>query len=215
MAWPGRLLPSPQYDDCHFYFAPSSDFQSLVFLTVGDYTTWEGRTIIWRSPLWQFENLPRSRSHWPGHAVRAFTDSEPHPILRLAALQGFWTLDRGWLLQLASHIGCEIPSGASVLDVVHCLCKHLLSGIMSSSDILKRVQGRLQRSESVVSDDCEDLARCDEAVDVLDKRDEDAVRKAQKEYKDKKVLTETFRQSFRQEVDRQHAAPAAGSGEAR
>lgn len=117
--------------------------------------------------MWQFENLPRSRSHWPGHAVRAFADSDP--ILRLAALQGFWTLDRGWLLQLASHIGCEIPSGAFVFDAVHRLCKHLLSGIMSSSDILKRVQGRLQRLESVVIDDCEDLARCDEAVDVLDR----------------------------------------------
>lgn len=48
--------------------------------------------------------------------------------------------------------------------------------------------------------DGEDLAQCDEVAQVLDQRDEEIVRRAQKELEDKKEQLNIFRRSFRQRV---------------
>lgn len=54
MGWPGTLVCAPGYEgDDFFYFEPRLDIVGPTYITIGSHTMWEGRSIIWRSPVWQ------------------------------------------------------------------------------------------------------------------------------------------------------------------
>lgn len=90
LAWPGRLVCAPGYKgEDIFFFEPLQDIRGPAYITIGEHSMWEGRSIVWRSPLWQFLTLPKPWQMWRTKGIRAFCDGD------LTLVGDAWVLELG------------------------------------------------------------------------------------------------------------------------
>lgn len=108
--------------------APFHQSESLLQLGLGHRRSLPPPPLCWRSPAWQSAQSTSACSLSPG--VRAFVASETDgedELIKIACRNAFWTLDRGFLGQLASFMGLEIGgSQASLFELLYGISKEVL-----------------------------------------------------------------------------------------
>lgn len=110
--------------------------------------------------------------------------------------------------KIADEIGCSWPDGASSLDKVYHLAKACLPGT-SDDDILRSLQHRAFAMASPAENEVQDFAVVDEAVEVLEKRDEKLVDDAKAAAHHARDEAAAFRVAFRQKAEAVRAAAKA------
>lgn len=179
-----------------------------TFITIGCMEEWHASRILWKAPFWLRKHMPKSSVVWASGTIKAIVVGDRQSLLRIAAGSAFWSLDRTWLDQLAKFIGCQVAKGADLFGVVFSLVCHCIPAI-ADCDAIDIVTQRLAMMEAKCGDDAEDLATVDEAMQVLEKRDEDIVRAAKKDAATTQEVTSAFRQAFAKKAS--EVRPSSGA----
>eukprot|EP00969_Alexandrium_andersonii_P224282 9904948-Alexandrium_andersonii.AAC.1 len=130
----------------------------------------EAVVYTWRSPAAQVSLQPAG-SQGLKPAVRAVAMEPAKPLLQVAALQAFWSLEQPPLVKLASHLGARLPSGARVFDILFALVSHVLPHA-SMSEVMNICCKRLASFERKMQWS-DEYAELDEAVQVLAREDQE------------------------------------------
>lgn len=139
------------------------------------------------APLWQSAKYPdMPRSGWSGWAVRAIATDKAKPLLHIAALHGFWSLQDSFLKQLCKYLACAIPSGADTYDLIKILFERVL-GWKKLGEIIGVMEKRslsMAKSSPPIE---QDLLNFEDASMCLGKFDKDKLVK-EKEKRDSNVV---------------------------
>jgi hypothetical protein len=166
LVWPVLRRPFPGQNE-FFWFEPVMDLVEPRLVSLLDLQEWSAVTFAWRSPLWQKINVQVAFDKVPC-AIRRVTSESPRGLLEVAAQQGFWRLDLGFLSKLAKHLALDMSPASSLMQVLLRLvcsikrCEH--------EDALVYLQKRL--AENINSNrHAEDLLEVEELDSVLEPGD--------------------------------------------
>ena len=109
LMWP--MIEKSFHDIPYVYFDIDRTIGTPKYGTALSLADWEGVFFEWRSPLWQRQNAGAAAATLPSAARRVQASAEPVPLLSLAAMRGFWKLDRTIVAALAQHQGIALPPG--------------------------------------------------------------------------------------------------------
>jgi hypothetical protein len=152
-----------------FYFEPSTDIEAPMFKSVWDLDEWVACTYRMRSPRWQMANCPKSCSV-VGCACRRTVTDLPVSLLKVASDNGFWLLERTFLVKLARHLDLDCGRAPTLIQVLLVLvmhCSHV--AVTRAYEIISH---RLANSEASMQF-CAELAELDEVDECLDRFDRD------------------------------------------
>jgi hypothetical protein len=127
---------------------------------------WGASTYEWRSPSWQHEKIPGSRTM--SVAVRAVQSCVPTIIETVAARNAFWQLDMNFLHSFAALLGIAIPNGSNLLTVLLTMIRHILK--CTDEEALKAIQLRLALNDKELTFH-DDILEMDDVQGVLDRND--------------------------------------------
>lgn len=192
--WPAIQGITPAGETEHW--VPSDSAVEPAIMPVSDWGKWEGFSFTWRSPMWQYLEFPRSRGQGKAHAIRAFRACPTYDLQELAARSAFWLLPKCFLETLAKDMGLQLPGGSSLFDTVWALCEGCLPHA-SKEELLKIVQGRIASTAKAVSSNTEELASSEEAMEVLEKRDEKIVSRFLEEAEVHKQELQSFTEQYK------------------
>lgn len=183
VGWPAVVDAQAAIDrKPHTFARPSPDGECAWFF-ITDESRWEGLQFSWYSPL-HIALLKRGSRALAQHldtvAVRAVAVGRPRPIVEICAECAFESLSKPVLRKLAARLRIDIPSRCGAYEAVSTMVKQVLriDDGPRLFDIMK------QRVESTMPN-IDLLLEVDEAVAVLDKDDQEELRKKQDESKKK------------------------------
>lgn len=127
VCWPAELCCFP--GSSFQWLRPLESLSRISLLAVLDAREMQAVSFEWRSPLWQYDLVPGSRSM--ALSIRAVVTGSPRSLLEVAASQAFWSLPLSTLSRLASHHKIGIPPGASLFEAAYALTQ----GVLGSSDM--------------------------------------------------------------------------------
>lgn len=213
LAWPGRIrrLASGMNDEV-FVFEPEPESVSLEL--VASFADWTARSFLWRSPAYFASSMQGGHGVGAPLAVRPVMSSIEMPLLRLCAKHGFWSMAKSWLQKLSAHIGVPWRSGAIDCEAVFELAKHCLDDD-SGDSALDGLRYRLSAMDAEIADDDDALSALDEAVEVLEKRDEKQVTQAKEQAATKSADVAVFREGLKVKAAQVRAAVAKAKPAAR
>lgn len=168
--------------------------QLLPFVKLDE---WEAIHYTWRAPSWQVARVAAAgQSLALRPALRAFSSSGrgPEPIDRVAARQGYWSIEKATLVKLAGHLGVMTSTGDSLVDLLVRLIKHSVPGT-SAEDAVLLCKTRLALYAQA-SQWSEDILQIDDAMLVLDRNDEQHVRSQKKAAASTQEEASTFRAQY-------------------
>ncbi len=166
--------------ETYSFFKPKPDGHCAWFFIVND-QQWEGMPFEWRSPLYQkvfVSVFPSLRDGLAARTVRAMCRGDPAPILDVAARHAFYDLHEAGIKKLAVHLKLDVPSKASTYDTVAALVKKVLK-LDDGPELFDIMKYRVER----VIPNVDLLMEVDEAVAVLDRDDQEELRKKQEDNK--------------------------------
>jgi hypothetical protein len=168
LLWPAEAQEIPQHGAAQKHcvsFTPSETAGCLreLYHCVWDPSAWEAHRIAWRSPLWQYEQLGRSRASaalrpWK---LRAFAEGKPQKLLEAAAAACFWSLPRSFLAKLSRYVGAEPPQENGLLDILESLVVKILG--LSPTEAVDVLALRMSNMEGRRHSAIEDFLEADSA----------------------------------------------------
>lgn len=126
LVWPAVQRQCPGAANKFFWeFAPQASIDDGLAVVI-DLNHWQAIQVVWRSLVWQFENLPMSRSRLPHH-IRAYakTSQQWTSLLAVAAQSGFWCVSLENLKSIAKYIGLGFSRDVDLRDDMGLVPPHL------------------------------------------------------------------------------------------
>lgn len=163
----------------------------------------------WRSPASQFKHTKLRMSVYGSWTLCAAATGKPQPILEVAAQACFWGFKKPLLMSVCKRESVETEPGADDFDLLWRMVEHFLPGLSSHQvlDIVaKRLAGDCKYNDCVL----EEILQLDEAVQCLDKAEEDDVRQEQKKVRAEQSEHKAFLTRFREK--RATVVPPASKG---
>lgn len=187
--WPAVVKRFEGYAIEYAEFAPLGEIRLVSVVNLQDY---EGSAFVWRSPTWQFVNMPNARGSLPP-AVRPVLISKPEALHAVGARHAFWKLEVAWLKKLAEHLGVDLLAGSSLLQILLRLSMSILSCTEEAALVIAA-----QRISTTHIDNAfaSELLEIDEVHDILSKDDVVVFERQQKVAKSK--------QQERREIEREY-----------
>jgi hypothetical protein len=175
VCWPVTRCTVPGHDD-QIYFQPKHDLKEPCLVFIQAILELEACKLVFRSPLWQWQNLPGARGVL-SHHTRLFVEVSARPVPKLFAVCAFFDLNRATLEQLAALLGYEVLAGASLFDVLFGLVVFVLG--CDENVAIQIVHKRLANIASD-TDVTSALLEIDEAANLLEQNDVTVLRDEQK-----------------------------------
>ena len=173
-------------------WAPMPGITKPTLLAVTRLDGWRAIKYVWRSPTWQAGVCPAAPGMMPP-ALRAFQAAANSPqdtLLKVAAREAFFRLDKPWLTDLSSFLGIPLPESASLFDMLLKLATSILAVSEEQAMVPLRPRMGAYAAREQFS---EELANLDEAAELLERNgakrmheEKDALQKvrcAESEYK--------------------------------
>ncbi|CAK0789936.1 unnamed protein product, partial [Prorocentrum cordatum] len=128
--WPMDLVTvkSPVGDITYFKPAQVKEPRSLYHL-VSDLRGWEAQKIHWTCPHVQIMScggIANYKAHFKSAGIRPFANGDREDLLVVAARSCFGKMNKTWCSRLASHLGLELPSPCTLMNVLEVLIQHVL-----------------------------------------------------------------------------------------
>jgi hypothetical protein len=114
-------------------------------------------------------------------------------LLKIAALEAFWAIDKVTLDRLAKHRDVDLPKGSSLFQTIFYLIRSVLED-KTEEEILLICSARLARIEPHAWSD--EILQVDEAVQCLDKHDEKEFKREQQNASTAKELSSSFSKEY-------------------
>lgn len=197
LVWPGTVGRAEGGNDDVFFFVPAPT--SPTMLLVADFQEWTARSFTWRSPVYFGQGARQSGAAEPPLAVRPTMASVEKPLLTICAEHGFWALPESWLQRLSALLGVPWHSRWSDCDAVFELTTKIL-GEASDDVVVGGLRHRLSAMDAQMADDEDALNSLDEAVEVLEKRDEKTVAKAKESAQVRAAEVVSFREALKEKA---------------
>lgn len=159
------------------WFDLACGLKEPLLVTFADLDRWKVMSVQWRSPAWQFAQVPEAYRELPT-AVRLVATGSETTILKLAAEKAFWRLDVSFLRSLARHIGLEVSPGASLLETCVACIRHGCT--TTDLGAMQRLRSRLAMDDETIRNNAE-LLEVEELDQVFDRQDIKVINKAQED----------------------------------
>jgi hypothetical protein len=172
LGWPAQEESQPGNDASLFKFDLSAESQELHWIFIFDVEQWEAKVVAFKSPLW---GLLKSGGHQPVAAIWC-ESSESEDLICIAAKEAFWHVPKALLVKLAEHIGLHVESSWSLFQLLWNLLKKVLPG-MTDEKYLAILQKRLTPKQLGACDLCD----IEVVEEILDKKDQEEMKKARRE----------------------------------
>lgn len=172
------------------YYERGTALQNPVFFVVADIADIEAVSVSFRSLAWQFAQSAEASKLQPKVRAFAVAGRRPEPLLKVAAREALWSVDKASLMLFARYSGFAVSAGSSLFDTVFDLCKAQLPELDDDA-ILRSVCRRVSLMQSRQQWSGE-LAQADEAMEVLDRQGEKAMASAKSQQADLVKETEVF-----------------------
>ena len=125
----------------------------------------------------------------------AVSDLDFQPFLHLAARHAFWKVEKCQLTSLAKLRNVKLPKAASLFQIVCALIRDILGPGTTDEDCIKYAKQRVAHGEK--ADTWHDeISACDEAQEVLEKSDAQAMKSEQKSSEIEKQEHKEFHKDF-------------------
>ena len=117
-------------------------------------------------------------------------------LIKVAATEAFWTLDKTSMNKLAKYLHLDVPPGSSVFQTVFSMVQGVLT-TLTDQEVVDICRKRLARMSNP-SSWSEELANVDEAMACLDKHDEKDIKREQEAQKRDLETKEVFSKDFKE-----------------
>lgn len=201
--WPVALTPVPGHPSDRF-IQLQSRLQQPALVTVTNIEHVKAMPFVWRSPCWQMQKFKKAPSEWC-MAVRPFPAGDgKDSLLKVAAQNAFWMVDKTSLERLVRSRGLPLPPGRSLFETIVALVEKYAGG-GTAEEVLAIAAKRLAKMRSADSW-TEGILEVDDAVECLDHHDHKVVDNEKKNALDRKAELEDFRKDYRQKASQVHSS---------
>ena len=188
LAWPGVLEKFGN----HIVFVHNFDINQPVLLGLHRLDNIKACTFEWRAPLWQEKNM--AGGMMKPHRIVAAIEHGPAPVLECMARKAFWRMSRTQVSKFATLHGTEVPGAASLVDALQLVVQAVLG--MDAAAALQVVSQRLG-ADDLPATWADEVLSIDEAAQVLDRPDAEALGNEQKELRNMEEGRDHFRREYR------------------
>ena len=183
------VVPNSPYTT--FSFLPSSELTDLLsILDLDDYMAVD---FSWKSPAWQFVELP------PGStgcmSVRGFVSREPMPLRLLIALLGYFQLPRSTVELYSQEAGVVIEKGWTFPQLLYYTILKLHPQL-TPGEIMRIIALRLSAHEANLTF-ADELLDLDEAYTFISRPDVDKLKAEQRKVETEQENEKTFKRQYR------------------
>jgi len=206
LSWPLVRSAVPGHSDAIVYEL-QRDVIDAPLLFIHEITDLEAASLCFRSPLWQWQNLPNARGKM-GQMVRLMEVTSPRPLPKLLALHAYFDMRVAALQEMAKYLGMELPPGCSLFEALFTLIQKELGA--DESRALEIVHRRLAASHPETDVNAV-LLRVDEAAELLERSDMQVLHEEQQDVQ----LQCTARAAFAREYRERRWALAKAKGKAK
>lgn len=183
-----------------------------ILVSIGELDDWSAAEIRFRSPGWQQRHC--DGAGWDLNSVSMFQASETTTLLVLAARCGFWTLGKGWLEQLAGHLGVAIPEGSTAFETLLLVSKASLDDV-ADEELLKSMEKRLMQMHQQLEQSEGQYTDVADLDDIFEKRDEKKMKEEAKHYEAETANLQDFRKAFREQAAKVRQPPRTAGAAAK
>lgn len=209
-SWPAKLV-TVQQDEVDYWTLDTK----VVRIPGYPMNSWDGRLarrIAWRSPAWQRAKLKDERFTCQP-AVRPFAVGPELPLAQVAAEEAYWAADVTTLRKISREFQLDVPQEGSEFETCFSMVKGVLGG--SDTETMERMRHRLGKSSPLQAASVEILMEVDEAMQCLEKEDEERLRKEIVDSAKADERKETYRQVWTEKMkqvraEAERAAAPAG-----
>lgn len=190
--WPMRQLNVPGRPQVYYVFDNPPDDINELFMALVDLDMVEAAPFAWRSPLWVAKSYPTiAPSSWPSLGVAAFPTGPVEPLIKVACRQSFWALGLATVSMFANHLEVELPANKTLFDTLMRLIASVLG--FEENDALLVLSRRLGNADM----DCmTGLLELDEAYDILDHDERQAIDTAKLQHASAKGEAADFKRAW-------------------
>ena len=197
LAWPVRLVKMKP--NIHIVeFKPPTDLMRPVVLPIMSINTnlIKAALFFWKSWLWQCLNADSRGRVKPGVRPVVLGALENNVGI-VASKKAWWQLGKIELTLICREFSIPIPAGASLFDLVFLMVMYFMA--CSEEECLQIVRQRLQEPMCHETT-CEALQEIEEAVQVLEREDEQMVNDAKDDDLKRRERKMAFKEGYRQKA---------------
>jgi hypothetical protein len=180
--WPTKIVDIP---DAGVFLFPRTDVKELHWIVVFDVNEWEAAPYKDLSPVALQLMHPNVDPHLFTQPL--WQNGDPEDLMTFAAHRAFWKIPKPTLQKLATHAKMDFDRSWTFFKLLYEIVKFILK---CSDEAALKICAMRAKSGNV---SWEELLKVDAAADLLEKSDQDELKKTKKSYEKEKVEKEDFR----------------------